>query len=207
MGYVPDGTPMVQRIVAESCVGAIIDVQDFFLAQLGGRAERERVIRNILHFARLLGYFRVPIVATLERPVHRKGSLPDRLRAQLREARLFEKDFFDLTREKDISDYLAQLNKEQIVIAGCETDLCVLQSCLGFLDLGYRVFVVEDLIFSSARDVTAAVARMRTEGAVFLTYKTLYYEMIPAVNGGHHADAMVATYGRFPDDLPDEAES
>jgi hypothetical protein len=80
----------------------------------------------------------------------------------------------------------------------------VLQSCLGLLDLGYQVFVVEDLLFSSAGDVVAAIARMQAEGAVFLTYKTLYYELIQAVDGGRHGAAMRAAFGPFPDDLPDQ---
>ena len=196
---------MTKRIVAESCAGAIIDVQDFFLSQLGGRPGRRRMERNIVNLARLLDYFRIPMIATLERPVHRKGALPAALENQLGDAKLFEKDFFDLTKEKKIRDHLARLKKKQMIVAGCETDVCVLQSCLGLIDLGYNLFVVEDLIFSSARNVEAAIARMRAEGAVFLTYKTLYYELIQAVSGGRRADAMIAAFGPFPDDLPDQA--
>ena len=196
---------MVKRVIPDRCAGAIIDVQDFFLSQLGSRPARTRMETNIVNFARLLAYFRIPIVATLERPVHRKGSLPDALKRQLGEAKPFEKDFFDLTKEKRIRDHLARLKKKQIVVAGCETDVCVLQSCLGLLDLGYDVFVVEDLLFSSARNVDAAIARMKAAGAVFLTYKTLYYELIEAVGGGRHADAMVTAFGPFPDELPDQA--
>ena len=196
---------MVKRVIPDRCAGAIIDVQDFFLSQLGSRPARTRMETNVVNFARLLAYFRIPIVATLERPVHGKGSLPDALKRQLGEAKLFEKDFFDLTKEKRIRDHLARLKKKQIVVAGCETDVCVLQSCLGLLDLGYDVFVVEDLLFSSARNVDAAIARMKAAGAVFLTYKTLYYELIEAVGGGRHADAMVTAFGPFPDDLPDQA--
>jgi nicotinamidase-related amidase len=197
---------MTKRITAERCAGAIIDVQDYFLAQLGNRPARRRMERNLINFARLLGYFRIPIVATLERPVHRKGSLPAALKNELGAAKLFEKDFFDLTKEKKIRDHVARLKKKQMVVAGCETDVCVLQSCLGLIDLGYDVFVVEDLVFSSAHDATAAIDRMKGEGAVFLTYKTFYYELIEAVGGSRRADAMVAALGPFPDDLPDQSE-
>ena len=196
---------MVQRIVVESCAGAVIDVQDFFLAQLEGDEARGRMEANLVNFARLLNYFRIPIVATLERPVRGKGPLPRALEAQLADAKLFEKDFFDLTKEKNIRDHLARLNKQQMIVAGCETEVCVLQSCLGLIDLGFEVFVVEDLMFSSARDVTAALARMHSAGAVFLTYKTLYYELIETVAGGPPADAKMAAFGPFPDDLPDQA--
>jgi len=196
---------MVKRIVPDRCFGVVIDVQDFFLAQLGNRTLRTRIEANLLSFARLLGYFRIPIVATLERPLFRKGHLPQRLETLGDMAELFEKDFFDLTKEKKIRDHISALKRRQALVAGCETDVCVLQSCLGLLDLGHDVFVVEELLFSSSRNVDAAIARMKAEGAVFISYKTLFYEMIAAVEGGRHAEKMIATYGPFPDDLPDSA--
>jgi Isochorismatase family len=204
-GYASRRSTMTHRILPESCAGAIIDVQDFFLAQLDGPEARARMETNLVNFARLLDYFRIPIVVTLERPVAGKGGLPDPLAAQLTNANVFEKDFFDLAKEKKIRDHLAGLKKKQIVVAGCETDVCVLQSCLGLIDLGYDVFVVEDLVFSSALNVETAFARLQAEGVAFLTYKTLYYELIQAVGGGRHADAMVDAFGPFPDDLPDHA--
>ena len=109
-------------------------------------------------------------------------------------AKFFEKDFFDLTREKTIRDYIRRLKKQQVIVAGCETDVCVLQSCLGLLDLGYEVYAIEDLLFSGSPNVEAALARIKSAGAVFLTYKTLYYELTAAVDGAP-----------VPDDLPDTA--
>jgi nicotinamidase-related amidase len=196
---------MTRRLDHEHCWGAIVDVQGFFLSQ--ARAPSSSKIRaNIRNFARLLGYFRIPVVATLERPVRRKGLLPHEIRKQLGDsAKIFEKDFFDLTREKEIRSYIERLERKQVVVAGCETDVCVLQSCLGLLGLGHEVYVVEDLLFSSARNVDAAIARMKAEGAIFLTYKSLYYELIAAVDGGRHAEKMIEAFGPFPDDLPDYA--
>ena len=92
-----------------------------------------------------------------------------------------------------------------MIVAGCETDVCVLQSCLGLIGLGYEVYVVEDLLFSSSSDVNAAIVRMQTNGAIFLTYKSLYYELVEAVEGGRHSKKMIAEFGPLPDDLPDVA--
>jgi len=195
---------MVRRITRDHCCGAIIDVQEFFLSQAGNRLLRSRIEKNMMSFARLLGYFRVPIVATLERPIYDKGPLPERIKRYLDgRAELFEKGFFDLTKENKIKSHLARLKKTQVIIAGCETDVCVLQSCLGLLALGYEVYVVEDLLFSSSRNAESAIARMKAEGAVFLTYKTLYYELIEAVQAGRHTEKMLESFGPFPDDLPD----
>ena len=91
-----------------------------------------------------------------------------------------------------------------MIVAGCETDVCVLQSCLGLLSLGYEVYVVEELLFSSSRNVDSAIARMKAEGAIFLTYKSLYYELVESVEDGRHAEKSLETFN-LPDDLPDSA--
>ena len=197
---------MAKRIVPAHCWGVIIDVQEFFLSQVDKRL-RSKMETNTKNFVRLLGHFRVPIVVTLERPVDQKGSLPQEINKHLSDlGKTFEKDFFDLTREKKISDHLRRLKQKQVIVAGCETDVCVLQSCLGLLSLGYDVYVVEELLFSSSRNVDSAIARMKAEGAIFLSYKSLYYELIEAVGGGRHAKEILETFGPFPDDLlPDSA--
>jgi nicotinamidase-related amidase len=193
---------MAKRIDREQCCGIIIDVQDFFLAQLERRV-RARIETNTRNFASLLGYFRIPVVVTLEEPVRRKGKLPRKIANGLGDpSETFEKDFFDLTREEPIRSHLKRLKKKQAVLAGCETDVCVLQSCLGLLGLGFDVFIVEELLFSSSRDVGTAIARMKAEGAVLLTYKTLYYELLEAVEGDDAA--LMKEFGEFPD-LPDAA--
>jgi isochorismate hydrolase len=195
---------MAKRIVADQCWGLIIDVQDFFLSHADERL-RSKIKTNTKNFALLLGYFRVPIVITLERPVDEKGSLPKEIEHASGAAKIFEKDFFDLTKEKDIANYIARLHRKQVIVAGCETDVCVLQSCLGLLGLGYEVYAVEDLLFSSSRTVDAAIARMKAEGVVFLSYKSLYYELVEAVEGARSRDQALAQFGPMPNDLPDAA--
>jgi nicotinamidase-related amidase len=197
----------VKRIAVDNCCGALIDYQSFFLAQLDARP-RSRLSANTKNFVRLLGYLRVPMIATVERPIDRKGSVPEEISAHFGDrAKVFEKDFFDLTKEKTIRDHVGRLKKKQVIVAGCETDVCVLQSCLGLLGLGHEVYAVEEILFSSARDTDAAVARLKAAGVVFLTYKTLFYELIEAVDGGPHMKKMFKKFGPFPDDLPDIAEA
>src|SRR5262245_63537003 len=91
---------VAKRIVPDHCWGVIIDVQEFFLSQVDTRL-RSKIKTNTKNFARLLGYFRMPIVITLERPVDKKGSWPEEINKHVR-GKIFEKDFFDLTKEKDI---------------------------------------------------------------------------------------------------------
>src|SRR5882672_1592996 len=111
---------MAKRIVPDHCLGVIIDVQGFFLSQVNKRL-RSRIRTNTKNFARLLGYFRIPVVVTHERPVDDKGTLPQEIRKRLGDrARTFEKNFFDMTKEKKIRDHIKHLRKKQVIVAGCE---------------------------------------------------------------------------------------
>jgi nicotinamidase-related amidase len=196
---------MAKRIALDHCCGVIIDVQEFFLSQLA-EPLRSKIETHTKSFAGLLGYLGVPLVVTLERPLEQKGTLPHAVSRRLSDndlAQTFEKDFFDLTREEKIRDHLKALNKTQVIVAGCETDVCVLQSCLGLRSLGYEVYVVEELLFSSSHNVDAAIARMKGEGAIFLSYKSLYHELFEAVGGSRHFRKIVERFGPFPEDLSD----
>ncbi len=195
---------MAKRIVPAHCCGLLIDVQRFFLEQVDKRL-RSNIVTNTKNFVRLLGHFKIPIVVTLEKPVGKKGALPREIGKHLSGlAETFEKDFFDLCKEKKIKGYLGRMKKQQVIVAGCETDVCVLQSCLGLLSLGYEVYAVEELLFSSSPNVESAIARMKAEGAIFLTYKSLYHELIKSVEGSRHAEKCSETVN-LPDDLPDSA--
>jgi len=195
----------VRHIVPDRCCGVIVDLQGFFLSQVDKR-RRSRIRTNTGNLVRLLGHFRIPIIVTLERPVDYKGSLPKEIRKHLGEgARIFEKDFYDLSKEKDIRDHLRRLKRRQVIMAGCETDVCVLQSCLGLLSLGYEVYVMEELIFSSSRDVGAAIGRLKAEGVTFMTYKSLFYELTESVEGPLNSEKGIENFDSFPDDLPDSA--
>ena len=195
----------VKRIQAGRCCGALVDVQGFFLAQLSPPL-RTRIKTNTVNFVRLLDYFRIPLVVTLERPVETKGALPKEIARHLGErARTFEKSYFDLSKEKIIAAHLARLKRRQVLVAGCETDVCVLQSCLGLIGLGYEVYLMEELVFSSSGNVDAALARLAAAGVTMLTYKMLYYELVEAVEGVRALDKRFAALGPFPDDLPDTA--
>jgi nicotinamidase-related amidase len=186
----------VKCLERTKAAGILIDVQDYFLR---GHPDRERLITGSAAFANLLNYLHIPVVATLERPVAVKGKLPEQIFPF--EGEILEKDFFDLTQEQAIAAHLESLGCKQIVISGSETDVCVLQSCLGLLRLGYEVFVVEDLLFSSAQNVQSAIDRMRASGATFMSLKTLFHELVRSVEGSPYRKSLDAEYGPLPEML------
>ena len=65
------------------------------------------------------------------------------------------------------------------VIAGCETHVCLLQTAMGLLAAGLRVFVVADACGSrTPRDHAAALERLRAAGAAIVTLEMVVFEWL-----------------------------
>ena len=78
------------------------------------------------------------------------------------------------------ADGVAKLpNRPAIIVAGCEAHICVLQTALGLLDFGRRVYVVEDAIGSRTPDSkAAAIRRMAEHGAEIVTTEMVVFEWL-----------------------------
>jgi len=67
----------------------------------------------------------------------------------------------------------------QIVIAGCEAHVCMLQTALGLLRAGKRVWVVENASGSRrADDHAAAMRRLAQAGATVVTHEMVLFEWL-----------------------------
>lgn len=158
----------------------LIDAQPLFMDIMHGT--REPVLARMEHLLKLAGSLAVPVIATFEHPVERKGWLPERLETAMPpDAARFVKRTYDCCGEPEIRDALLSAPGRQIAVAGAETDVCVLQSTLSLLELGFQVFLLEDCLFTTEANPRPAIERMYAAGAVPCTYKTLYYELTRTV--------------------------
>lgn len=73
---------------------------------------------------------------------------------------------------------LARLPADRVlVVCGCESHICVLQTVLGLLDHGRQVFVVRDAVGSRrAESKETALARMARRGAEVVTTEMAVFE-------------------------------
>ena len=155
----------------------LIDVQPRFVDGMHGDAEP--VLARLEQLLIICEWFELPALATFEEPVAEKGRLPDRLESKWPAGgTTFNKRSYGLTGAPEIVSALEQIGRRRLVGAGAETDVCVLQSVLGLIGLGYEVFLLEDCVFSSEPPPDPAVTRMRSAGAIPCTYKMLFYELL-----------------------------
>src|SRR5262245_10061142 len=141
----------------------VIDAQPLFVEMMAG--EPEPVLTRLEQLFILAGCFRLPLLATFEQPTEVKGWLPERLeRVFPATGQRHVKCAYDCCAEPAIAEALRHLPVEQIVLAGAETDVCVMQSACGLLDLGYRVFLLEDCVFTSESHPRPALERIYRAG-------------------------------------------
>jgi nicotinamidase-related amidase len=74
---------------------------------------------------------------------------------------------------------LAASGRRQLVIAGIESHVCVLQSALGFRDMGFDVFVVADAVSSRKLDsIELAQSRLRHNGVSVVNTEMVLFEWL-----------------------------
>jgi isochorismate hydrolase len=175
----PTATPP-PRIDADRVGVVLIDAQPAFWDIMHG--QREPVMQRIEQLLVFTDITQRPLVATFEDSPERNGWLPERLENVFPEhGQRHVKRTFDCCREPEIREVFKSMNVEQIVLAGAETDVCVLQSALGLLEMGYEVFLLEDCLFTNEPNTGPALRRLYGAGAIPCTYKTFFFEMTRSV--------------------------
>lgn len=123
----------------------VIDMQDAYRGKLHREAETVQAAARVLQAAALLD---VPVLLTEQYP---KGL--GRTRQEIeslvpQSAARFEKTTFSALGAPDLTAHLAALGRDQIVVVGIETHVCVNQSIHDLLDRGLAVHAVRDAITS-----------------------------------------------------------
>lgn len=120
----------------------------------------------------------VPCIAT-EHCASQIGPLVPEIAGRLDAGRTFAKSRFGATDHPEFRALLSRTARPQVVIAGMEAHVCVMQTALGIVGLGYDVFIVGDAVGSRAErqsDRELAIARMRGAGCAIAGTETVLFE-------------------------------
>jgi nicotinamidase-related amidase len=153
---------------------------------------QERLAPHVLHgkpliarsAALLAGARRLGIPAILtEHCPGQIGRVVAELRTQFAAGEVFEKTHFGAADHPEFVARVEALRRDQIVVAGMEAHVCVLQTVLGLAARGYAVTLAGDAVGSRAArqdDRRFALDRMRGAGAVIAGTETLLFEWTQA---------------------------
>ena len=163
--------PMIQP---DTAVLLVVDMQDRLLPAIHEADRCVEASRKMIESARVLG---VPMLVTEQYPAgigHTCSTLCERLR----DVEVIEKVRFSACVEAVVA-HLGELGRADVIIVGIEAHVCVQQTVLDLLRLGYRPYLCADAVGSRRPiDRDTAIERMRQAGAIITTTESVTFELL-----------------------------
>jgi len=174
------------RILLDETAALLIDEQERLFPHIHAHEAVEQRLLTLGHGLRVLG---VPLL-TMQQYTKGLGPTIPSLQAALREGReappdaplqYIEKLAFSCCGEPAVLEALRLLRaggRSRVLLAGIETHVCVLQTAVDLLALGWTPVVIEDCVSSRrASDKRVALQRLRAEGALISTSESILFEL------------------------------
>lgn len=156
----------------DDSVVVVVDLQPSFMT---GILDTERVIHRARFLLECANILDVPSIGTEQYP-EKMGGLDPKIESLLR-MKTVAKRAFSCCSEEAFPNAINALKKDQAVIVGIETNICVFQTAQHLLELGYQVFLAEDgTAARSARAHEIAIHRMRQSGVIVADTEAIVYE-------------------------------
>lgn len=164
-----------QTVSRDDAVLVLIDLQ---CALADVMLRRDPVVATASLLARVANALGMPVVVTRQYPRGLGETVPEIIEAAGPHEPV-DKVSFSCLDEPAFRSRLESLGRRQIVLAGMETHICVVQTALALIDQGFAVFVAADATCSRRdRDHDLALERLRASGAVVVTAESVIYEAL-----------------------------
>jgi nicotinamidase-related amidase len=164
------------KLDAAQAVLVVIDIQERLVPAMPQEIylRLRDTVGTLVKGAELLG---IPVVTTEQYPKgigHTVPELADACRGVV-----VEKVSFGCCGEPNFLAALKKIGRSQVIVTGMEAHVCVYQTVLGLLEVGYHVHLVRDAICSRNKtDFLAGIANAAQAGAVVTTAETALFQML-----------------------------
>jgi nicotinamidase-related amidase len=167
-------------IHAESSGLLLIDMQEKLLPLVIDSLQIEAHCRWLSQIAQ---YLQIPIVTTEQYPKG-LGHTVEGLREFSKSEHCLEKISFSALADSKISHELRDLKRDQWILIGIETHVCVMQTAFELLAQRKKVYVVEDCTGSRhAQDKKLALDRMKHHGVEIVSREMVVFEWLGKAGG------------------------
>jgi nicotinamidase-related amidase len=168
--------PAMTMLRPERAVVVAVDLQERLLPAI---ADRQRIVKSTVLILRLADILHIPVVLTTQ---YRKG-LGETV-AEVRDAapsvEPLDKTTFGCFLDEAFLRRLNELeSRDQLVVAGVESHICVAQTVLGAIEKSYQAHVVSDAVGSRTEaNREIGLRRMERAGALISSAEMCVYELL-----------------------------
>jgi nicotinamidase-related amidase len=160
----------------------IVDMQSKLSAVMDEK-DAQTMHENTISLLEAAKNLAIPVLATEQYPQglgKTEMSVQDNLPNN---APIFEKTAFSCLGASGFIPALEQTHRKQIILVGQEAHVCILQTALDLISLGYEVHVVEDAICSrKAEHKFYALQRLQAQNAIITNYESVLFEWLRDAN-------------------------
>ncbi len=162
------------RINCEEALFCLVDVQDKLYPHVTNKDEIEK---NLITLVKGLKVHNIPFIVNEQ---YKKGigeTIPS-LKELVEDYPHFEKTTFSCCKNEPTMEAIKNAGKKYVIVAGIETHVCVLQTCIDLLEAGFTPVLVTDCVTSrKQKDTDMAIQRLIQAGVVPTTYESLLFEL------------------------------
>ena len=163
----------------ENSLLLIIDLQEAMLKVIPACEAVLGKTEQLIEAAQVLG---VPIVVTEQYKKGLGGTHPQVLE-KIEAPNIFPKEHFSACLESGFLPAIDSLHKKQVVVAGTEAHVCVLQTCLDMIQAGFQVHLAADAVASRrVENKDTAISQMQQAGVVISSAEIVIFEWAERAN-------------------------
>ena len=162
-------------IRAKDSILVVIDMQEKLVPAMLAPARTLKNASLLIEAALVVG---VPAMLTEQYPKGLGRTMPE-IAAAAKNSAVFEKIHFSCLEDAEFAAALQGHNKKQVILAGMEAHICVVQTTASLLEAGYEVFVASDATASrSEESEEACIQRLSAAGVGIVTSEMVVFEWL-----------------------------
>jgi len=166
---------MLRRLDRKRCAFLVIDLQERVTPI---QHESDKVLTNILKFIRGANYFGIPVFV-LEQNPEKLGKTPVCILEEAKDPVYLEKSTISCLRNERFMGLLKKSGRDQLLLSGSETQICVQKTALEALEAGYEVFVLGDAVTSRTNEnVRFGLDRIAQAGGIIESTEGALFEFV-----------------------------
>ncbi len=178
---------MTQLFTADHSLLLIIDVQGK-LAQI--MYERDKVYKNLTSFIKAAKILNIPIIYTEQAP-EKIGPTVSEIAQHLTNLTPIKKKSFSCCGSTEFLHELTKFNRQQIIVAGIETHVCVYQTVIDLMERKFKVQLVADAVSSRTQEnKVIALERIKSAGIPLTSTEMIICELLKTAEHKNFKDIM-----------------